>query len=167
MFDASRNEEFQRQARNSKAERTWLALVSMFSDFTKPQPPNEPHSKQATWCSACSSRLPRATATCRWSTTSGQRRCCELCAIALFVPLTPAPIPIVLLLLFFFPRNSGLTCTDDNVCQKAATAFRAAAARGVMVVAPDTSPRGDGVATGDSWDFGLGASFYVDATVPP
>ena len=62
---------------------------------------------------------------------------------------------------------SGLTCTDDNFVQKASMAFKAAAARGIMVVAPDTSPRGDGVPDVDSYDFGQGAGFYVDATEAP
>lgn len=61
---------------------------------------------------------------------------------------------------------SGLTCTDENFSQKAGFA-RAAAARGLAVVIPDTSPRGitiDGAE--DSYDFGSGAGFYVDATEP-
>eukprot|EP00793_Prasinoderma_coloniale_P001516 PRCOL_00003320-RA len=62
---------------------------------------------------------------------------------------------------------SGLTCTDDNFTTKASVAFKAAARRGVMVVAPDTSPRGEGVEEGDSWDIGTGAGFYVDATQAP
>jgi S-formylglutathione hydrolase len=63
---------------------------------------------------------------------------------------------------------SGLTCTDENVMQKAG-AQRLAAALGLALVAPDTSPRGEGV-PGDpdgSWDFGHGAGFYVDASNPP
>lgn len=63
---------------------------------------------------------------------------------------------------------SGLTCTDENFCQKAG-AFRLAAELGLAIVAPDTSPRGEGV-PGDpdgAWDFGLGAGFYVDATEQP
>jgi len=63
---------------------------------------------------------------------------------------------------------SGLTCTDENFMQKAG-AFRTAAELGLVIVAPDTSPRGEGV-PGDpdgSWDFGLGAGFYVDATQEP
>lgn len=63
---------------------------------------------------------------------------------------------------------SGLTCTDENVMQKAG-AQRLAAELGLAIVAPDTSPRGEGV-PGDpegSWDFGLGAGFYVDATEAP
>ncbi|GIL45380.1 hypothetical protein Vafri_2629 [Volvox africanus] len=59
---------------------------------------------------------------------------------------------------------SGLTCTDENFIQKSG-AQRMAAARGVALVAPDTSPRGLGVeGEADSWDFGVGAGFYVNAT---
>lgn len=59
---------------------------------------------------------------------------------------------------------SGLTCTDDNFTHKAG-AQRAAAACGIALVAPDTSPRGAGVEGEDeSYDFGTGAGFYVDAT---
>lgn len=61
---------------------------------------------------------------------------------------------------------SGLTCTDDNVTQKAC-AQRAAAAHGIALVAPDTSPRGCNIeGEDDSYDFGSGAGFYVDATEP-
>eukprot|EP00403_Amphidinium_massartii_P028709 CAMPEP_0178395740 /NCGR_PEP_ID=MMETSP0689_2-20121128/13374_1 /TAXON_ID=160604 /ORGANISM="Amphidinium massartii, Strain CS-259" /LENGTH=303 /DNA_ID=CAMNT_0020016403 /DNA_START=80 /DNA_END=988 /DNA_ORIENTATION=- len=60
---------------------------------------------------------------------------------------------------------SGLTCTDDNVTQKAC-AQRAAAAQAMILIAPDTSPRGAGIdGEDDSYDFGSGAGFYVDATV--
>lgn len=63
---------------------------------------------------------------------------------------------------------SGLTCTDENFMQKAG-AQRLAAELGLILVAPDTSPRGAEV-PGDpdgGWDFGLGAGFYVDATEAP
>ena len=63
---------------------------------------------------------------------------------------------------------SGLTCTDENFMQKAG-ALRMAAKMGIAIVAPDTSPRGDGVpddAEG-SYDLGLGAGFYVNATQQP
>jgi S-formylglutathione hydrolase len=60
---------------------------------------------------------------------------------------------------------SGLTCTEENFMAKAG-AQRLAAKHGLMLVAPDTSPRGPGVAEGDSWDLGLGAGFYVNATQP-
>src|SRR5690625_921129 len=57
---------------------------------------------------------------------------------------------------------SGLTCTDANFSEKAA-AQRVAAELGLILVAPDTSPRGDGVADDPkgAWDLGLGAGFYV------
>ena len=62
---------------------------------------------------------------------------------------------------------SGLTCTDENFTQKAG-AQRAAAAQGIALVAPDTSPRGLGIAGEDeSWDLGTGAGFYLDATQEP
>ncbi|MDO6497659.1 S-formylglutathione hydrolase [Photobacterium sanguinicancri] len=63
---------------------------------------------------------------------------------------------------------SGLTCTDENFMQKAG-AQRLAAELGMAIVAPDTSPRGDDVpddAEG-SYDFGLGAGFYLNATKAP
>jgi S-formylglutathione hydrolase len=63
---------------------------------------------------------------------------------------------------------SGLTCTEENFTIKAG-AQRAAARLGLMLVAPDTSPRGADV-PGDpdgAYDFGLGAGFYLDATQPP
>ena len=59
---------------------------------------------------------------------------------------------------------SGLTCTDENFTQKAG-AFRIAAKLGLAIVCPDTSPRGlDLPGEHDSYDFGSGAGFYVDAT---
>ena len=62
---------------------------------------------------------------------------------------------------------SGLTCTEDNFIAKAG-AQRVAAALGLALVVPDTSPRGLGLpGETDAWDFGAGAGFYVDATKPP
>ena len=62
---------------------------------------------------------------------------------------------------------SGLTCTEENFIVKAG-AQRVAAELGLAIVVPDTSPRGLGVpGEADSYDFGLGAGFYVDATQPP
>lgn len=59
---------------------------------------------------------------------------------------------------------SGLTCTDENFSQKAG-AFGHAAREKIALVIPDTSPRGAGVeGEDDSWDFGTGAGFYIDAT---
>ena len=61
---------------------------------------------------------------------------------------------------------SGLTCTHANVTEKGE--FRAACAqRGIIFVAPDTSPRGDDVPDDEGYDFGKGAGFYVDATEEP
>ena len=61
---------------------------------------------------------------------------------------------------------SGLTCTDENFMQKAG-AQRMAAELGIAIVAPDTSPRGDGVANDEGYDLGMGAGFYVNATQAP
>ncbi len=62
---------------------------------------------------------------------------------------------------------AGLTCTEETFAIKAG-AQRAAAESGVMLVAPDTSPRGlDLPGDSASWDFGVGAGFYVDATQAP
>ena len=62
---------------------------------------------------------------------------------------------------------SGLTCTDDNAVQKGG-AFRACADQGIMMVFPDTSPRGADVpGEDDAYDLGTGAGFYVDATAEP
>jgi S-formylglutathione hydrolase len=61
---------------------------------------------------------------------------------------------------------SGLTCTHANVMEKGE--YRAACAEhGVVLIAPDTSPRGDAVADDPDYDFGQGAGFYVDATQEP
>ncbi len=61
---------------------------------------------------------------------------------------------------------SGLTCTHANVTEKGE--YRAACAeQGVILVAPDTSPRGEGVPNDEAYDFGQGAGFYVDATEAP
>lgn len=62
---------------------------------------------------------------------------------------------------------AGLTCTEETFMMKAG-AQRVAAELGLMLVAPDTSPRKARIAGDDaSWDFGLGAGFYVDATQAP
>lgn len=59
---------------------------------------------------------------------------------------------------------SGLTCTDENFISKSG-AQRAASSEGIALVAPDTSPRGLNVeGEADSWDFGAGAGFYLNAT---
>ena len=62
---------------------------------------------------------------------------------------------------------AGLTCTEETFMIKAG-AQRVAAQEGLILVAPDTSPRGAGVpGETDDWDFGAGAGFYVDATREP
>ena len=62
---------------------------------------------------------------------------------------------------------SGLTCTDENFTNKAG-AQRMASELGIMLVVPDTSPRGEGVADAENaYDLGVGAGFYVNATQEP
>lgn len=79
--------------------------------------------------------------------------------LSVFVPAGEGPFPVLIWL-------SGLTCTEDNFTTKAG-AYKAAAAHGVIIVAPDTSPRGEGVADDAAYDLGQGAGFYVDATETP
>ena len=61
---------------------------------------------------------------------------------------------------------SGLTCSEQNFITKAG-AQQHAARHGLILVAPDTSPRGAGVPDADGYDLGIGAGFYVDATQAP
>lgn len=80
---------------------------------------------------------------------------------SIFLPEAEGPRPVVWYL-------SGLTCNWSNVTEKGE--FRAACARhGLIMVAPDTSPRGEGVPDDPqgAYDFGLGAGFYVDAGEEP
>jgi S-formylglutathione hydrolase len=110
-------------------------------------------------------------------TTRSQQRCCggtvgfftHLSAetgtemrFGLFVPpqAERGPVPA----LFYL---AGLECTEETFLIKAG-AVRVAAALGLMLVAPDTSPRGAGIAgEDDDWDIGTSAGFYVDATAAP
>ena len=63
---------------------------------------------------------------------------------------------------------SGLTCDDTNFANKAGSrAFHQAEKESIAVVIPDTSPRGENVPDVDSYDMGVGAGFYVDATEEP
>jgi S-formylglutathione hydrolase len=78
---------------------------------------------------------------------------------SLFLPPANGPHPMLLWL-------SGLTCTEENFTTKAG-AYGAAARLGLAVLAPDTSPRGEGVADDAAYDLGQGAGFYVDATQAP
>jgi len=61
---------------------------------------------------------------------------------------------------------SGLTCTHANVMEKGEYR-RAASELGLIIIAPDTSPRGEGVPDDPAYDMGQGAGFYVDATEEP
>ena len=61
---------------------------------------------------------------------------------------------------------AGLTCTEETFVIKA-HAQRLAAQLGLILISPDTSPRGDDVEQGDSWDIGQGAGFYINATQQP
>ncbi|WP_323922194.1 S-formylglutathione hydrolase [Aeromonas caviae] len=86
---------------------------------------------------------------------------CEM-RFAIYLPpqaLTGQKVPVLYWL-------SGLTCTDENFMQKAG-AQRIAAELGIALVAPDTSPRGEGVADDPGYDLGMGAGFYVNATQSP
>lgn len=79
--------------------------------------------------------------------------------LSVFTPPGAGPFPYLIWL-------SGLTCTEDNFTSKAG-AYAAATQHGVAIVAPDTSPRGEGVADDPAYDLGQGAGFYVDATQAP
>jgi S-formylglutathione hydrolase len=71
-----------------------------------------------------------------------------------------APLPVLVYL-------AGLTCTEETFAMKAG-AQRLAAELGLMLVTPDTSPRGTDIEEADaSWDFGTAAGFYLDATEAP
>ncbi len=74
-------------------------------------------------------------------------------------PAQPGPHPLLWCL-------AGLTCTEETFAIKAG-AQRVAAELGLMLVTPDTSPRGPGVTDDPAWDMGQGASFYLDATAAP
>ncbi len=66
----------------------------------------------------------------------------------------------------FVTYLSGLTCTHENFTTKAG-AYGFAAAHGLAIIAPDSSPRGDDVPNDDAYDFGQGAGFYINATQEP
>lgn len=85
---------------------------------------------------------------------------CEM-KLSVFLPpqAETQPCPVLYYL-------SGLTCSHANVTEKGE--FRAAAAEhGIIIVCPDTSPRGEDIADEDVYFFGSGAGFYVDATEAP
>ncbi|MEL6374115.1 MAG: S-formylglutathione hydrolase [Pseudomonadota bacterium] len=97
----------------------------------------------------------------RYSHESKACGCTMTFAIYLPPQTADGPVPVLTWL-------SGLTCTDENFVQKAG-AQQHASAHGLAIVAPDTSPRGEGVPDdGDgAYDFGLAAGFYVNATQEP
>lgn len=81
---------------------------------------------------------------------------------SVFIPPVAAGAPLPAL--FYL---AGLTCNEETFMTKAG-AQRVAAREGLMLIAPDTSPRGANIAgDSDAWDFGVGAGFYVDATEAP
>ena len=103
----------------------------------------------------------------RWKSHGGEQLVCRHPSAAtgtdmqfsLFLPAGSGPFPLVTFL-------SGLTCTHANVTEKGE--YRAHCARlGLAFLAPDTSPRGEGVADDPAYDLGQGAGFYVDATEAP
>ena len=86
---------------------------------------------------------------------------CEM-TFSVYVPFRVAQghkVPVVYFL-------SGLTCSDENFSTKAG-AQQYAAQLGLMLVMPDTSPRGEQVANDEAYDLGQGAGFYVNATEAP
>lgn len=85
---------------------------------------------------------------------------CKMNFAVYLPPQVSQPLPILYYL-------SGLTCTEENFMTKAG-AQRYAAELGIILVAPDTSPRNLGIpGEDDAWDLGSGAGFYVDATAEP
>ena len=90
-----------------------------------------------------------------------QSRACN-CTMTFSVFL-PGAEPKNLAVLYWL---SGLTCNDQNFSTKSG-AQRLAALHNLMLVIPDTSPRGEGVADADRYDLGQGAGFYVNSTQSP
>lgn len=79
---------------------------------------------------------------------------------SMYLPLHKERIPLLVYL-------AGLTCTDETFPAKAG-AQRIASRLGMAILCPDTSPRGANIpGESDSWDFGVGAGFYLDATEEP
>ncbi len=103
---------------------------------------------------------------CFGGTQGSYRHASTACAgtmkFSVFQPpqVAAGPVPV----LYFL---AGLTCTEETFMIKAG-AQRVAAELGLMLVAPDTSPRDTGIADAtEHWDFGEGAGFYLDATEAP
>ncbi|KAE9379121.1 esterase [Stipitochalara longipes BDJ] len=96
-------------------------------------------------------------------THEAQTTGCEM-ALNLYLPPSAGKTSTKVPVLFYL---SGLTCTGDNCAEKGFFQY-GASQKGIAVVYPDTSPRGLKIqGEDDSWDFGTGASFYIDATTSP
>ena len=94
-----------------------------------------------------------------WQHASSTLGCDMKFAVYLPPQAAEGPCPVLYWL-------SGLTCTEQNFITKAGAQLHAAE-HGLILVAPDTSPRGEGVPDGDGYDLGLGAGFYLNATRAP
>lgn len=94
-----------------------------------------------------------------WKHASATLQCEMRFAVYLPPQAEAGPCPVLYWL-------SGLTCTEQNFITKAG-AQRYAAEHGLILVAPDTSPRGEGVANDPAYDLGQGAGFYLNATEAP
>lgn len=95
----------------------------------------------------------------RWRHDSTTLNCFMTFSIFLPPPRSTTPPPVLYWL-------SGLTCNDENFTTKAG-AQRIAAELGIVLVMPDTSPRGEQVADDEGYDLGKGAGFYLNATQQP
>jgi S-formylglutathione hydrolase len=95
----------------------------------------------------------------RWRHDSSTLNCPMTFSIFLPPPRDHTPPPVLYWL-------SGLTCNEENFTTKAG-AQRVAAELGIVLVMPDTSPRGEQVANDDGYDLGQGAGFYLNATQQP
>ncbi|WP_343102515.1 S-formylglutathione hydrolase [Escherichia coli] len=95
----------------------------------------------------------------RWRHDSSTLNCPMTFSIFLPPPRDHTPPPVLYWL-------SGLTCNAENFTTKAG-AQRVAAELGIVLVMPDTSPRGEKVANDDGYDLGQGAGFYLNAMQPP
>lgn len=95
----------------------------------------------------------------RWRHHSAVLNCTMTVSVFLPSPVSSNPPPVLYWL-------SGLTCNDENFTTKA-NAQRVAAELGIVLVMPDTSPRGDDVADDDGYDLGKGAGFYLNASQQP
>ena len=94
-----------------------------------------------------------------WQHDSEALGCAMRFGIYLPPQVTEGPCPVLYWL-------SGLTCDEQNFITKAG-AQRFAAEHGIVLVAPDTSPRGDDVADDEAYDLGQGAGFYLNAACQP